>query len=117
MSSSTLFHFSSVLFLQLLSRDSADVPTLLAEGTWVQEAITATEVARVTAMLAADTSAREAAAAWDSATLRVKDAEDRATLAEREALERVSRAEIENAAELASTHEDAEVIARKIALF
>ncbi|MEJ2756633.1 MAG: hypothetical protein P8104_12605, partial [Gammaproteobacteria bacterium] len=39
-----------------------------AEGTWVQEAITATEVARVTAMLAADTSAREAAAAWDSAT-------------------------------------------------
>jgi hypothetical protein len=117
MSSSTLFHFSSVLFLQLLSRDSADVPTLLAEGTWVQEAITATEVARVTAMLAADTSAREAAAAWDSATLRVKDAEDRATLAEREALERVSRAEIENAAELASTHEDAEVIARKITLF
>jgi hypothetical protein len=74
-------------------------------------------IARVTAMLAAETSAREDAAAWDSATLRVKDAEDRATLAEREALERVSRAEIENAAELASTHEDAEVIARKITLF
>jgi hypothetical protein len=35
---------------------------------------------------------------------------------EREALERVSRVEVENAMMLASAHEDAEGLARKVAL-
>jgi hypothetical protein len=74
------------------------------------------EVTRVMAMLATETSAREAAVARDNATLRVNDAEDWATLAKREALERVSRVEAENAAVLASACEDAEGFARKIAL-
>jgi hypothetical protein len=67
-------------------------------------------------MLAAETSAQEAAAEWDSATLCVKDAEDWATLAEREALEKVSRAKAKTAAMLASVREDAESFVRKITL-
>jgi hypothetical protein len=52
----------------------------------------------------------------DSTTLHVNDVEYQATLAEREALERVSRSRVENAMALASTREDTEGLARKIAL-
>jgi hypothetical protein len=68
------------------------------------------------------TRAREIAAAtaaavvWGSATLCIKYAEDRAALAEREARERESRVEVENVVSLASAHEDAEGLLRKIAL-
>jgi hypothetical protein len=88
---------------------------MLAEVTQAQEVAVALEVTRVAAMLAAETSTREAAVAWDNTVLRVNDAEDQATLAEREALKRVSRAEVENAATLASASEDAEGFACKIA--
>jgi hypothetical protein len=111
-----LFHSSRVLFPQLLSQGSTDVPVLRVEVTWVQEAAAAVEDARVVAMLVVETSAWEPTTAWDSATLCVKDAEDQATLAEREALERVLRAEMENAVVLASAREDVEGFARKIAL-
>jgi hypothetical protein len=74
------------------------------------------EAAYAAAMLTTEASAREAVATRDSAALRVKDEEDRATLVEREALERVLRAEVENATTLASTCEDAEGLAQKIAL-
>jgi hypothetical protein len=67
-------------------------------------------------VLAADTSTQEAAAAWGSTVIHVKDAEDQAGLMEREARERVSRVEAENTAALASAHEDAEGLVRKIAL-
>jgi hypothetical protein len=63
----------------------------------VWEETAAMEVARVTAVLAAETSAQEATAAWDSATFCIKGAEDRAALVERQAQERVSRVEAENA--------------------
>jgi hypothetical protein len=72
----------------------------------VREATVNTGAACVTAMLAVETYAWEAAAAWDNTTLHVKDVDDRATLAEREVLERVSRAEADNAATLSSTCED-----------
>jgi hypothetical protein len=111
-----LYHSSCILFPQLLSQGSVDVPVLLAKVTWAQEVATATEATRVTAMLAAETSTREAVAVWDGSALCVNDAEDCATLAVREALERVSRAEAENAATLASTHEDAKGFVRKITL-
>jgi hypothetical protein len=42
--------------------------------------------------------------------------EDWAALVEREALERVSRVEVENATMLASAHEDAEGLSRKVTL-
>jgi hypothetical protein len=67
-------------------------------------------------MLTVEASTREAIAAWDSIALRVKDVEDQDALVEREALERVSRAEAENATALASAREDAEGLARRIAL-
>jgi hypothetical protein len=86
MASSTLFHFSCVLFMQLLSQGSTDVPAQLAEVTRVQEAAAAAEATHVVAMLATETSTREAAAAWDSTALCAKDVNDQATLAEREAL-------------------------------
>jgi hypothetical protein len=68
------------------------------------------------ALLAIETSTREATVARGDATLRIKGAKDRATLAEREALEWVSRAEVENNAMLTSVHEGAEVLARKMTL-
>jgi hypothetical protein len=92
------------------------VHVLLAEVTQAWETTAAAEAARAAAMLAADTSTREALAARDSVTLCVKDVEERATLAERETLERVLRVEAEKATALASTHEDAEGLARKITL-
>jgi hypothetical protein len=49
------------------------------------------EATRVTATLAAESSAQEAVAAWDNTILHVKDVEGRATLVKREALERVLR--------------------------
>jgi hypothetical protein len=67
-------------------------------------------------MLAAETSALEASAAWDNTTLRVKYAEFQATLVEQEVLERMSRAEVENTTVLASAREDVEGLVRKIAL-
>jgi hypothetical protein len=73
----------------------------------------AVEATCVMAMLVAETSAQDAAAARDSATLHVNDAEDWVALVEREALERV---EAENAVALASAREDVECFARKIAL-
>jgi hypothetical protein len=82
----------------------------------MREATTATEAARVAAMLAIETSARAAAVMRDSATLRAKDVNDRAALVERVALERVSRALVENAAVLDSTREDVKGFVRKIAL-
>jgi hypothetical protein len=54
------------------------------------------EVARVTAVLVAETSTQKATSAWDSATIRVKDVKYQTTLVEREAWERVSRVEAEN---------------------
>jgi hypothetical protein len=54
--------------------------------------------------------------ARDIAALCVRDAEDWATLTERETLERVSRVEAENTTTLASSCNDAEGFARKIAL-
>jgi hypothetical protein len=92
------------------------VPALLADMISAQEVAATAETARVTAMLAAETFACEAAAAWVSTTLRVKDVKDMAAMAEREALEWVSRAEAENAMALASTREDAEGFAHKIVL-
>jgi hypothetical protein len=74
-----------VVFLQLLSQGSRDVPTLLAEVTLVQEATTATEVTRVMAVHGAKTSTQEVVAAWDSGTLRVKDVDDWATMSKRQA--------------------------------
>jgi hypothetical protein len=67
-------------------------------------------------MHAVETSTREAAVARDSTTFHFKHAEYRAALADREALERVSRAEAENAMVLASTHEDAKGLTRKVTL-
>jgi hypothetical protein len=116
MASFMLSHFSYVLFLQLLSLGGEDVYTLLVEVTRVWETSIAVEAARVTEMLTAETSAWDFVAAWDSATLRVKDVEDRAALAKREALERVLRAEVEHATALASAHEDADGLVRKITL-
>jgi hypothetical protein len=84
-----LSHFSCVLFPQLLSQGSMDVPALLAEVARPQEVAIAAEATRATAMLPAKTSAWEVVATRDSVALHVRDAEDRATLAEREALERV----------------------------
>jgi hypothetical protein len=81
-----------------------------------REATTATEAARVTAILAIETSARATAVMRDSATLRAKDVNDRAALVERVAMERVSRALVENAAVLDSTHEDVKGFLRKISL-
>jgi hypothetical protein len=109
-----LFHPSYILFLQLLSRGCADVPTLLEEVTRAWEAATAVEATCVTAMFAAKTFARVDAAVCDTAALRVKDAEDRVALAEFETLGRVSRAEVENAAALAFACEDAKGFDRKI---
>jgi hypothetical protein len=84
------------------------VLALQVEVTWAWEATATAEATRVMTVLAAYTSAQEAAAAQDSIALRVKDAEDQATPVERESWERVSRVEAENAVVLASTHEDAE---------
>jgi hypothetical protein len=80
-----LFDSSCVLFPQLLSWGSVDVPALLEEVTQAREATTTLEATRVAAILAVDTSAQEATAARDSATP-----------AERKTLETVSRAEVEN---------------------
>jgi hypothetical protein len=93
-----------------------DVPALPVEGTRAREVTTAIEATRVTTLLAAETFAREVAAARDSATLHVKDAEDRAALGEREALERIPREDPENTTMLASAHEDIEGFGRKVAL-
>jgi hypothetical protein len=48
---------SCVLFLQILSQGSADVPALLVEVTPVREAAAAAEAAHVTAALVVETSA------------------------------------------------------------
>jgi hypothetical protein len=90
------------------------VPTLLVEVAQERETIVTVEATSVAAMLAAETSAREAAMAQDSAALQVKDVEAWASLAEREALERVSRVEGNNVMVLASSREDAEGFVRKI---
>jgi hypothetical protein len=74
MASSTLFHSSCVLFPQLLSRGSVDVPVLLAEVTQAQEAVAVVEATHVMTMLAAKTSAQEPTVVWDSTALRVRDA-------------------------------------------
>jgi hypothetical protein len=67
-------------------------------------------------MLAAESSAQEAVAAWDSTILHVKDAEGRATLAKREALERVLRWKTGDAAALTSPPVDAWGCTQKITL-
>jgi hypothetical protein len=74
------------------------------------------KAACIMAVLAAKTSIQEATVARDITTLRVKDTEDRASLMEREAQERVSTMEAENVVALASAHEDAKGLVRKIAL-
>jgi hypothetical protein len=114
--SSCSFISTCVLSLQLLSRRSADVPVLLVEVTRAREAAAAVEAARVTTVLAAETSAQEAAVVRVSAALHVKDAKDPTNVTEREALERVSRVEVENAMVLASAREDAEGFVQKITL-
>jgi hypothetical protein len=58
-----LFHRSSVLFLQLLSQGSTDMPALLTEVTHVPKAVAATEAFRVMVVHGVDTSAWEAAGA------------------------------------------------------
>jgi hypothetical protein len=63
-------HFLLILFLQHLSQGSVDVPTMQAEVTRVGEAT------RVVAVLAAETSAKDAAMTRDSTVAWVKDAED-----------------------------------------
>jgi hypothetical protein len=95
------------LFPQLLCWGSVDVPALLAELTHAWEASHIMRLIWVSlkTMLATETSARQAAAAWDSAALM-----------EGVALERISRAKAENVAALASTREDAESFVRKITL-
>jgi hypothetical protein len=52
-----LFHRSSVLFLQLLSQGSTDMPALLTEVTQVPKAVAATEAFRVMVVHGVDTSA------------------------------------------------------------
>jgi hypothetical protein len=111
-----LSHFSYVLFLQLLSRGSVDVPALLAEVTQMWEIAAFAEASRAAAMLTAETSGQEGIAVRDSTTLHVKDVEDRAALTEREVLEMVSRAEAENSTVLGSICEDAKGLTWKIAL-
>jgi hypothetical protein len=93
-----------------------NVLELQAEVTWAREAAAAAEAARVVAVLVVETSAQEATAARDSTTTIVRDAEDQTAHVETEAQERVSRVEVQSAAALASAREDAEDLARKIAL-
>jgi hypothetical protein len=66
MASFMLSHFSYVLFPQLSSRGSVDVPVLLAEVTQAWGTATAAEATRAVAMLTAGTSAQEVVAARDS---------------------------------------------------
>jgi hypothetical protein len=56
---------------------------LQVEVTRAREAVATVEAAWVTAILAAETSAQEAAAARDSTAIRVKDADNPAALVER----------------------------------
>jgi hypothetical protein len=93
-----------------------NLSSLQVEVTRAPEAATATEVAHVMVVLAAETSAREAVAAWDTAAILVKDAEDQAALVEKVARERVSRVEAESVAMLPSAHEEAEGLVWKIIL-
>jgi hypothetical protein len=116
LASSMLSHPSGILFPQLLSRASADVPALLAVVTRAREVATAMETTRVVAVLATETSIREATVTWNNATLHVKDVEGRATLAKGDTLERVSRVKAENVEDLASACEHAEGFAQKITL-
>jgi hypothetical protein len=67
------------LLPQLLSQGITDVLMLLAEVTQAWEATANAEATRIVAMLAAEISAQEDAAAWYNAALHVKDVEDRAT--------------------------------------
>jgi hypothetical protein len=92
------------------------VPALLVKVTRAWEIAATAEVTHAVAKLAVETYAQETIAVRDSTTLCVKDAENRTALADREALERVSRVEAENATALASSCEDAEGLAQKIAL-
>jgi hypothetical protein len=109
-------HFFLSLLLQHLSWSSVNLPKLQVEVTRVWEAATTAEAARITAVLAAETSTQEATVELDSVATLVKDVEDRTALAEREAQERVSRVAAESTAALASGHEDVEGLAQKIAL-
>jgi hypothetical protein len=103
-------------FLKHLSQGSTDVPTMQADVTQARDAAAAAEATHVMVVLAAETSAHEAATTWDSTSICIKDVEDRSTLVEREARKRVSRVEMENIVMLASAHEGAEGLVRKIAL-
>jgi hypothetical protein len=89
---------------------------LQVEVTLEQEAVAAVEASRAVVVLAAETSAQEAAAAWGSAVILVKDVEDRAALVEREARERVLGGEAESTAALAPTCEEAEGLVLKFTL-
>jgi hypothetical protein len=93
-----------------------NVLKLQAEVTWAREAAAAAEAARVAAVLVVETSAQEATVARDITATIVRDAEDQTAHVETEAQERVSRVEVQSAAALASAREDAEDLARKIAL-
>jgi hypothetical protein len=107
---------SCILFLQLLSQGSMDVPAFQVEVTRALEVVATTETIRIVVVLAVETSAQEAAVARDSAALHVKDAEDWASPTEREAWERVLRMEAGNAVVIAFAREDAEGLVQKIAL-
>jgi hypothetical protein len=89
---------------------------LQVEVTWAWETATAVVATHVAVILAEETSAQEAIASRDSAAIHVMDVEDRAALTERESQDKVSRVEAKNCTVLASTHEDAEGVVRKIAL-
>jgi hypothetical protein len=67
-----------------------------------------------TAVLDAETSAREAVTAWDSANLHIKGAEDRAALVEREELHRLSQVEAKNFTVLSSAPTDTEDLVWKV---
>jgi hypothetical protein len=84
--------------------------------TRAREAAVAIEAARVAAELEAKTFAEEATTARESVVALVRDVEDRATLARWEARERVLRVEVKSVAVLASAHEKAEGLVRRIAL-
>jgi hypothetical protein len=89
---------------------------LLARVTRARNVAATIEPAHVAAVPTTETSAQEAVVVSDSITLHVKDAEGWPTLVERVAQERVMSVEAENAMALASTHDDAEGLIRKITL-
>jgi hypothetical protein len=74
------------------------------------------EATRAEVVHATAASAQEVTEVWERATTLIKEVEAHATLAESVDRERVSKAEAKSSASLASTREDANGFARKVAL-